>query len=397
MLDWPCLSTGQGETRVPEQTVLVLGCGITGVMAARELRRQLPQHRVVVLDKAPRAAYAPSFAAVAVSEVRGRSILRPRARLARLGIEFVNAEAHHIDLGNKTVRAESRELRYDYLVLALGAEPRPDLIPGLADSAQGFFSFEAAERLAASLRYFAGGRVLVVAPEGAAGWAAAPYEIGMLLEHYFHERKMRQKVEIAILTPEEGPLGRFGHDVSDMIAGQLAHKGIEFGKRAELAAVDSGRHLARFVDGAERGFELLVTVPPGRAPAPVVEAGLAGDDGRIAVDLGTLETGSDSVFAAGDVALVSARDGLAAPQSLDLSRRQAIMVARQIAARIGGGNPPGPLAGKARWFVEVGAGAGTMISGDFLREPGAARIAQPSIVWHWVKAVQEKQWLYRWY
>jgi NADH dehydrogenase FAD-containing subunit len=129
----------------------------------------------------------------------------------------------------------------------------------------------------------------------------------------------------------------------------------------------------------------------------VVEAGLAGDDGRIAVDPATLETNSASVFAAGDLALVGARDGLAAPQSLDLSRRQAITVARQIAARIGGGNPPGPLDGKARWFVEVGAGAGTMISGDFLREPGAARIAQPSIVWHWAKAVQEKQWLYRWY
>src|SRR5688572_5837568 len=99
---------------VPEQTVLVLGGGMAGITAARECRKLLAGHRVLVIDRSPRASHPPSFAALAVGEVKGRSILRTRARLARMGIEVVSAEIQSIDLERRQVRAESRELRYDH-------------------------------------------------------------------------------------------------------------------------------------------------------------------------------------------------------------------------------------------------------------------------------------------
>jgi sulfide:quinone oxidoreductase len=380
---------------VPEQTILVLGCGMAGVAAARDLRRLLPHQRVVVVDRSPRASYPPSHAALAVGEVRARSLLRSRARLARRGIEFINAEVQHKDMPNKQVRAEGRELRYDYLVIALGSESALETIPGLSEAAQGFYSFDAAERLGASLRYFAGGRILITVPAGPMKWAPAPYEMAMLLEHHFHGRKMRQKVEIGICAPDPAPLSTLGDEASEMIAGQLAHKGIEFSAGSRLASVDSSRHVAHFDDGSERAFDLLVAIPPQVAGRIVAETGLVDESGRVRVHPVTLESEADSVFAIGDVAGLRSSDGTLVSPSADLARRMASAAARQIAARIAGGAPPGPPDGRARWFVEVGAGAATMLSGDFIREPRRIRASQPSIVWHWAKSLTEKYWLYR--
>jgi sulfide:quinone oxidoreductase len=379
---------------VPEQTVLVLGCGMAGVLAARELRRHLRDGRVVVIDRSPLASYPPSHAALAVGEVRGRSLLRPRTRLARRGIEFVNAEVQLIDLGGKQVRAEGRELRYDHLVLAMGVEAAADAIPGLSDSAQGIHTFDAAERLAASLRYFAGGRVVIAAAERPK-WEPAPYELAMLLEHHFHQRKMRQKVEIAVCVPDQAPLAPFGAEASELIAGQLAHKGIEFDGGAVLTGVEPGRHLARFEGRGDRPFDLLIAMPPLAAPRALFDCGLADESGRVPLDPLTLETASPDVFALGDVAALRAADGSPAAGSAGLLRNSAIAIARQIAGRISGTAGPTPPSGSSRWLVEVGAGAATMLSGDFLRDPSHLKVSQPSIVWHWAKAALEKDWLYR--
>ncbi|HXH21021.1 MAG TPA: FAD-dependent oxidoreductase, partial [Dehalococcoidia bacterium] len=321
---------------MPDRTVLVLGCGMAGVFAALELKRRLRHERVVVIDKAPMASYPPSHAALAVGEVRGRTLLRPRSRLARKGIEFVNAEVQHIDLAARQVRAAGgREVRFDLLVLATGTEPAFDAIPGLSDNFQSTVTFESAERLAASLRYFAGGRVLI-ATAADPKWAPGPYELAMLLEHYFHERKMRQKVEIGVAAPEDSPLARFGPEASELIAGQLAHKGIEFLAQSRLAAVDAHRHLARFEDGGERSFDLLITLPPQTAPPPLVECGLVDPSGRVPVDPMTLETSTPGVFALGDVSGLRAADGRLAPASAELARQSAVAVARQAAARFNG-------------------------------------------------------------
>ena len=44
------------------KTVLILGAGVGGLAAANELRRLLPrEHRIVLVEKNARHAFAPSF------------------------------------------------------------------------------------------------------------------------------------------------------------------------------------------------------------------------------------------------------------------------------------------------------------------------------------------------
>ncbi len=43
-------------------TIVVLGCGVGGMVAANEIRRQLPlRHRVVLVEKNAHHAFTPSF------------------------------------------------------------------------------------------------------------------------------------------------------------------------------------------------------------------------------------------------------------------------------------------------------------------------------------------------
>ncbi|MPZ50514.1 MAG: NAD(P)/FAD-dependent oxidoreductase [Dehalococcoidia bacterium] len=382
---------------MPEPVVLILGCGAGGVTAAREARRLLPaSHRVIVIDRDADASFPPSYPWVVTGERRPESIRRHRAQLARRGIEFVNADVRQIDVANRYVRAESREFRYDYLILALGAQPAMEAIPGLAETAHGLHTLETAERLAATLRYFSGGRVMLAVTGLPFKGPSVPYETAMLLEHHFHSRRMRQKVEIAVYTPEALPLEFLGSENGEAITGLLAHKGIEFHAETTLVSVDPVRREASFAGGALSPFQLLIAVPQLRSPAILREAGLVDETGWVSVSPRSMETAIEDVFAVGDLTYLRLPNGLPLPKAGIFAERQAQTAARHIAFRIKGGAPPPPFETDGRMLIEVGAGAAAVVEGDF-SSPQPLALKQPSIVWHMAKLALERYWLWRTY
>jgi sulfide:quinone oxidoreductase len=58
---------------------------------------------------------------------------RPRTALAAHGIDFRQAQVEAIDPRTRSVRVDGGTLESDFLVVALGAEARPDLVPGLGE------------------------------------------------------------------------------------------------------------------------------------------------------------------------------------------------------------------------------------------------------------------------
>lgn len=381
-----------------DPVVLILGCGIGGVVAAREARRLLPaSHRIIVIDREQQASFPPSYLWVMTGERRPEAIRRNRARLARHGIEFVNAEVRHIDLTERYVRADSREFHYDFLVLALGADLTLDTRPGLAEAAQTFYTLDGAERLAAALRYFSGGRILITVAGLPFKCPSAPYEAAMLLEHYFHSRRVRQKVQIDIYTPEQGPIAVTGLDNSEEVRGLLAHKGIGLFTEKQLVSVDPHRHEATFADDSVEAFQMLIAVPEHRAPALALELGLVDESGWVPVDAATFETRRDNVFAIGDMTYVPLPDGAQLPKAGVFAEKQAEVVARNLAYRLGRGPRPDAFDGVGRCFLETGNGAASVAEGNFLASQRQITMKQPSLIWHWAKVGLEKYWLWRWY
>lgn len=385
-------------TSLSEPTVLILGCGIGGVAAAKEMRRLVrSQCRVVVVDRDPVASFPPSYLWVMTGDRKAKEISRQRGQLARHGVEFVNAEVREIDLANRQIRADSREIRYDYLILALGADTTLDLKPGLAEAAQNFYTLDGAERLAASLRYFAGGRVVIAVAGVPFKCPAAPYEAAMLIEQHFHARRMRQKVEIEIHTPEERPMAVAGPRVGEEISGLLAHKGIELHMGRNLIGVDPRGRVVNFADAEPVPFDLLIAVPEHQAPEVIGATDLLDSSGWLPVDSATLETQHENVFAIGDITSITLPDGLKLPKAGVFAENQAKAASRQIAFRIRGGPAPDPYDGEGKCFLEVGAGAAALAQGNFLAAERRIKLKQPSIIWHWAKVAFEKQWLWRTY
>jgi sulfide:quinone oxidoreductase len=381
-----------------DPVLLILGCGLGGAAAAREARRLLPpQFRVIVIDREQDGSYPPSYLSVMTGERRPESIRRSRTRLARHGIEFVPAEVWHIDVANRYVRAGSREFRYDYLLLALGSEPALDTRPGLLESAHAFSSLEGAERLAATLRYFSGGQILILVTGLPIKSPTLPYEAAMLLEHLFHERHMRQKVEIAVYTPEVRPIADAGLEGSETLMGLLAHKGIELEVQKHLLSVDSAHHEAVFSDGNRVSFQLLIAVPEQRAPAVVREAGLLDADGWVEVNPASMETRFERVYAVGDLVKLETAAGERLPKAGDFAAAQGKVAAQQIAYRAGGGAMPDSFDGRGRWFLETGGGAAAVIEGNFLDGGRHVTLKPPSIAWHWLNRAIERRWLIRAY
>src|SRR3990170_6589370 len=114
-------------------TVVVLGGGIGGIVAAHRLRRELDaSDRVVVIERDSTYRFAPSFLWALTGERRPEQISADLRRLRRRGIELVEAEALTIDTDEGRVETSSGPIAYDRLVVALGAELAPELMPGFA-------------------------------------------------------------------------------------------------------------------------------------------------------------------------------------------------------------------------------------------------------------------------
>jgi len=174
------------------QTVVVLGGGVGGLVAANELARRLPSaHRIVLVEKSSRHAFAPSFLWLMTGDRRAAQITRDLRTLVPRRVDVVQAEARSIDWAKRRIETEERAVAYDHLVIALGAELAPEAIPGLAEAAHTFYTLEGAARLQGALREFAGGTVAVVVSAMPYKCPGAPHEGAMLLGDYFRRRGLR--------------------------------------------------------------------------------------------------------------------------------------------------------------------------------------------------------------
>lgn len=119
--------------------VLVLGGGFAGLATARELERLAPPAVTVTLvNRENYLLFTPMLPEVASGSLDMRAIAHPLRRSLRR-TRFVLGEATHVDLGTHTATIEhpvlgrSSTLRFEHLVLALGAQTSTLGIPGVAE------------------------------------------------------------------------------------------------------------------------------------------------------------------------------------------------------------------------------------------------------------------------
>jgi sulfide:quinone oxidoreductase len=381
------------------KTVMVLGGGIGGVVAASRLRRRLAaEHHVVLVEREANHLFQPSLLWLMLGWRRPEQIQRPVDRLARRGIEVLRGNIERIDPARRTVTVNGREHTADYLVLALGAELAPETVPGLAQAGHNLYTLVGATAMRDALAAFQRGRIAVLVSAMPFKCPAAPYEAAMLLEYQCRHRRVRPDVALDLYTPEPGPMPVAGAEVSKQVRQMVESKGIGVHTEHAVKSVDPQTRRIEFANGASADFDLLVYIPPHRAPQLVKDAGLTGASGWVTVDRATLATGFAGVYAVGDVTGIPLAIGKPLPKAGVFAHGEAEVVAHNIAATVMGENAAARFAGHGECFVESGDGRAGYGSGNFYAEPAPQVALKPPSRWlHLGKLAYEKFWLYRWF
>ncbi len=375
---------------------LILGAGFGGLAVATELRRLLgDDHDIVLIDRRQQflMGLRKLWALVGLGELQAGQ--RRREALAGRGLRFLLHDARQLAPSARRVVTDQGTFDGDFLVVALGAEPRPDLVPGLAEHAHDLYEADAIPGLAAALARFDGGRIAIVIAGGPYKCPPAPFECAMLLEESMRKRGIRQRTEIAVHTFQPLLLPNAGKEGSAWLAQQLSARGIQFSTGRKVERVEAGRIVFA---GGEAEADVLIGVPPHRPPAVVKDSGLTGNGDWIGVDPATLRTPYEQVFAIGDVTQIQLANGLPLPKAGLFAEAQGKHVAATIAADCGVGAPPPGFDGRGYCFIEMGESLATRLEGDFFARPEpAVRVVDASASHATDKRRFESERLERWF
>jgi NADH:ubiquinone reductase (H+-translocating) len=119
--------------------VLILGGGFGGLYAALGLEKTLARDgdvQITLINRENCSLFTPMLHEVAASDLDMTHIVNPVRKLLK-HVQFFHGDVEHVDLPSKQVSVvhgperHIHELRYDYLVLALGSTTNFFGLPGL--------------------------------------------------------------------------------------------------------------------------------------------------------------------------------------------------------------------------------------------------------------------------
>ena len=358
----------------------VLGAGTAGTMVANRLVRtlEMDEWQITLVDQDPVHYYQPGFLFLPFGTYTKKDVVKskqqfipPHVKLIQSTIEMIEPEHNKVNLSNGTV------LDYDYLIVATGADIHPEETPGLAEHEWGksihtFYSMPGALALAEKLRTWEGGRLVVNLVENPIKCPVAPLEFLMLADAYFHERGMRDKVELIYATPLPGA---FTKPVASRLLGEmLVKKGIQVEAEYMIERADPDAKKIVSYDEREIPYDLLVSIPLNKGADVIGKSGLGDELNFSPVNKYTfLSDKFANIFVLGDAANVPAsKAGSVTHFAIDLFGENFMRYTR-------GQEMLPNFDGHANCFIESGFGKGLLIDFNYTQEPLPGRYPMPGV------------------
>jgi NADH:ubiquinone reductase (H+-translocating) len=337
--------------------VLIVGGGFGGTYAARRLERTLAKRddvEVVLVSRENYLLFTPMLHEVAAGDLYPGDIVNPLRKMLRR-VRFIEAEVAHIDLHHRQVRLEvgalrqTRELSYDYLLLALGSETN-------------YFGMRDVEAHAATMKTLADAALLrnrmvamleeaaaetdeavrrrlmtfVVAGGGFAGVETVGAMNDFLREtiEYYPELDPSM-LRVVLVHPGTFVLPELGERLGRYAQKKLERRGVEVRLKTRVQGYgNSTVHLAP--DEPIQADTMVWTA--GAKPAAAIES-LAVEKvkGRVGVnEFLEVDAQEGIVWAIGDCAAVPDGDGGIQPPTAQHGLRQALAAAKNIEAAVDG-------------------------------------------------------------
>jgi len=370
--------------------IIIVGGGTGGTVLANRLADRLApelaagEARVTLLTDDPDHVYKPTFLYVPFGEKTVEESRRPLAELVDDRIDIHVDRATAVDTDRQTVAtAESGDLAYDQLVLAMGAQLAPEKVPGLAEGAHHFYGPEGAVALRDALAEFEEGHLVLSVVGVPHMCPAAPVEFVLMVDDWLRQRGRREDVELTYTYPIMRAHGI--QTIADWATEEFEARDITLETFFNVEELDPEAGTVETMEGTELDYDLFVAIPPHHGNDMVAEAGL-GEDGWVAVDRHTLEAdNAENVYAIGDIADVPTS------KAGSVAHYEAGTVAKRITSRVRDEVPTAVYEGKTVCFLEAGLEEATFVEFGYGDEPV---VREPTSALHWSKlAYNEAYWL----
>ncbi|MGP1356128.1 NAD(P)/FAD-dependent oxidoreductase [Roseicyclus sp.] len=300
--------------------IVIIGAGAAGTALANRLVERLSGAEITLVDPRVRHLYQPGLSLVAAGLKPPEYVISQTEDWLPRGVGLVQEAVAAVDPEARTVSTEGGQtLPYDFLVVAPGLVLDNAAIEGFSPDMVGENGIgalyggpeDAALTWAAASRFVEeGGRGLFTRPATEMKCAGAPLKHTFLIDDRLRRAGNRTNAEVVYAAPQ-GAL--FGVPiVAERVRMLFGDRGIETQMQRTLRSIDAGRKIATFTDQDgftyEEDYDYIHIIPPQRAPAFVVESGLAWadrwtDQGWVDCDQYTMRHNRyDNIWALGDVA-----------------------------------------------------------------------------------------------
>jgi sulfide:quinone oxidoreductase len=346
--------------------VLILGGGFGGIATAHRLKQRLGKEvEVILVDRRPyfMVGFRKSWALVGESPLEVGQ--KPIESLSRLGVDVRRATVEAIQPQEKSAIVDGERIQADALVVALGAELHPAAVPGFADYAYNVYDPNDIPRAQMALDEFKGGRLVIGIFGAPYKCPPAPLEMALLIHDKFTRSGVQATIEV--FTPQPVTLPILSQASCDAVDSRLLEQGIRTYGQHKALRVDAGEVV---FEKRSIGFDLLLGIPPHRAPAVVRESGLVGESGWIEINPHTCETSFEDVYAIGDTTHIVLANKKALPKAGLFAEMMGETVAERLANVFTGKEPTAQFSGEGGCYFETGNGEAMMIKGNFLAESG---------------------------
>jgi sulfide:quinone oxidoreductase len=243
------------------------------------------------------------------------------ARGARHRLGAVTA----VDPESRAVRlANGESLDYDFLLLAIGTQPRAVITGGALTFWSGG-SQEDVRRLLEELAAGLAGRVVFAVPPGVT-WTLPLYELVLQAATRLEKLGIGER-SLTVVTPERSPLEIFGKKASAEVEMLLLARGIGLVTGARPQSLVEGDLTLEGGDAVPA--DRVIALP--RLYGPELEGVPHDEDGFIPTDDNARVRGLHAVYAAGDATSCPVKQGGVAAQQADAA---AEMIARDVGAPV---------------------------------------------------------------
>jgi sulfide:quinone oxidoreductase len=365
--------------------ILIVGGGMGGTILGNNLARRLAAEirsrkvQITMLSASDKHMYQPGLLYLCLGRMTPDELYRDQASLLEPGIEFQADPVETFELDRNQVKTKGGKTHgYDILVIATGSRMVPEMIPGLAENAETFYTEQSAVKMFKSLQAFQGGRV-VIAVGVPHKCPMAPLEITFMLHDYFKDRGIRDKVQLHYTYP----IGRVHslEPVAKWAAPEFDRLGVTYETLFNMKEVDGKNKVVKSEEGTEAKYDLLITIPAHKG-MEVVEKNKLGQGGFIPTDKTKLTMeGRPNVYVIGDTT------NIPISKAGSTAHYQAETLGENIAAIVKLGGPVREHDGKVFCFIECGKDRATYAMFNYVNPPDPK---PPTRSVHWFKMAYNK-------